>query len=106
MQEGQIFVITVAAIITSGVTLSAIAQAWAQKRKSSDSKLPAQRLDSIDARLSRLEETIETVAIEMERVAEGQRFTAKLLAERTATAPQPLAPRPASPAEGRVVTPH
>ncbi len=33
------------------------------------------------ARLDRLESTIETVAIEVERMAEGQRFTTRLLAE-------------------------
>jgi hypothetical protein len=33
------------------------------------------------ARLDRLESTIETVAVEVERMAEGQRFTTRLLAE-------------------------
>ncbi len=91
MHEGQIFVIVVIAIVTSGVTLAAIAQAWAQSRKHRTPTQPLPRLDAIEARLARMEEMIETVAIEMERVAEGQRFTAKLLADRTMPNAEPVA---------------
>ena len=33
-------------------------------------------------RLERMEQAIDSIAIEVERISEGQRFTAKLLAER------------------------
>jgi hypothetical protein len=36
----------------------------------------------MDARLERIEQAVDAIAIEMERVSEGQRFTTKLLAER------------------------
>jgi hypothetical protein len=36
----------------------------------------------IDQRLERIEQAVEAIAIEMERVSEGQRFTTKLLADR------------------------
>lgn len=36
----------------------------------------------VAARLERMEQAIDTIAIEVERIAEGQRFTTKLLAER------------------------
>ena len=36
-----------------------------------------------DARLERMEQAIESIALEVERVAEGQRFTTRLLSERT-----------------------
>lgn len=36
------------------------------------------------ARLERMEQAIDAIAVEMERVSEGQRFTTKLLAERSA----------------------
>ena len=104
MHEGQIFVITIVAIVTSGVTLGTIAHAWAESRKRAGTATPSPRLDTIDARLSRMEEMIETVAIEMERVAEGQRFTAKILADRV-PATQSVIPRAASQQEGRVTTP-
>ena len=35
------------------------------------------------ARLERIEQSIDAVALEVERIAEGQRFTTKLLSERT-----------------------
>jgi hypothetical protein len=56
-------------------------------------------LDS-DSRSDRMEQAIEAIAIEVERVAEGQRFVTKLLAERG----QPLLDRPAQPKQS--ITPH
>ncbi len=40
-------------------------------------------LSAIEERLARLEGAVETIAVEVERISEGQRFTTKLLAERT-----------------------
>jgi hypothetical protein len=37
----------------------------------------------VSARLERIEQAVEAVAIEVERISEGQRFTTKLLSERT-----------------------
>jgi hypothetical protein len=42
--------------------------------------------DSIAPRLDRLEQAVEAIAIEVERVAEGQRFVTRVLAERPAQA--------------------
>ena len=36
----------------------------------------------VSARLERIEQAVDAIAIEMERVSEGQRFTTKLLSER------------------------
>lgn len=36
-----------------------------------------------DSRMTRLEQAVDAIAIEMERIGEGQRFVTKLLAERT-----------------------
>ena len=57
---------------------------------------------ALDARLSRIEEAVETIAIEMERMGEGQRFVTKLLAERTGQLPEGQK----NAASGRVTTPH
>lgn len=38
----------------------------------------------IGARLDRIERAVESIAVEIERISEGQRFTTKLLAERPA----------------------
>ena len=50
------------------------------RRMEADSKNP--RIPSeVAARLERMEQTLEAVAIEVERITEGQRFTTKLLSE-------------------------
>ena len=46
----------------------------------------------VAARLERMEQSIDTIAIEIERISEGQRFTTKLLAERAAPPAAPVGP--------------
>jgi hypothetical protein len=46
----------------------------------------------VTARLERMEQAIDSIAIEVERISEGQRFTTKLLAERTAAPAAPALP--------------
>ena len=56
-----------------------------------------------EERMARLEHAVEAIALEVERISEGQRFTTKLLSERVAAEPlrgiQPSEPP-------RRVTPH
>jgi hypothetical protein len=52
-------------------------------------------------RMARLEQAVEAIALEVERISEGQRFTTKLLADRAADR-LPAAPSP----ERKHVTPH
>ena len=76
-------VITVTAIIVNGVVIAILGRAWLTRRQ--PPALPAiseERLESIEMRLVQLQQAVDDVAIEMERVAEGQRFATKLLAER------------------------
>lgn len=47
----------------------------------------------ITARLDRIEQAVEAVAIEVERIAEAQRFSARLAAEQTARALPSSPPR-------------
>jgi hypothetical protein len=44
--------------------------------------LPGDALTRLDGRLSEIQQSIDAVAVEVERISEGQRFTTKLLAER------------------------
>ena len=47
-------------------------------------RFSTQKVDSAtDARLERIEHAMDAIAIEVERISEGQRFTTKLLNERT-----------------------
>jgi hypothetical protein len=52
--------------------------------------------------MTRLEQAVEAIALEVERISEGQRFTTKLLADRAAAErlPATASPRPEHP------TPH
>ena len=43
-------------------------------------------LSRIEERLGRLEAGVDAIAVEVERISEGQRFTTRLLAERSGTA--------------------
>jgi hypothetical protein len=66
-------------------------------RKALQPQLPAE----LTERIARIEQIVETTAVEVERVSEAQRFTARVLADRAA--PGGLPP---SHAHGRVNTPH
>ncbi|HKN59442.1 MAG TPA: hypothetical protein VJV97_11360 [Gemmatimonadaceae bacterium] len=65
-----------AIILAIGVPL---ARAYS-RRMDAESKNPRLPTDVTD-RLERMEQAIEAVAIEVERISEGQRFTTKLLSE-------------------------
>lgn len=43
----------------------------------------------VSARLERMDQALEAIALEVERISEGQRFTTRLLAERSGGSPQP-----------------
>jgi hypothetical protein len=58
-----------------------IARAFARRIEQAPAQSPAIPHEVV-ARLERMEQAIDAIAVEMERVSEGQRFTTKLLAER------------------------
>jgi len=69
-----------------------IARALARRMDRRSATLVAPALPAtLEPRLDRLEQAIEAIAIEVERVSEGQRFTNKLMSEaRALPAPNPL----------------
>jgi hypothetical protein len=75
--------ITIVAIIVNGLVIAVLGRAWLARRQVPPlPPLPSEQLENIEMRLVQLQQAIDDVAIEVERVAEGQRFTAKLLSER------------------------
>jgi hypothetical protein len=58
-----------------------IARAWAKRLERGPMPGPSMSPD-VQARLERMEQALDSIAIEVERISEGQRFTTKLLAER------------------------
>jgi hypothetical protein len=68
-----------------------IAKAFAKRIESQprDLRLPP----DVHARLDRMEHAIDAIAVEIERISEGQRFTTKLLSERADKAGNALSER-------------
>ena len=69
----------------------------ADRRKARTRQLAqvAQELEAINARFDRLTIAVDTIAVEVERIGEAERFAAKALASRASKS-----------LEGRVITPH
>ena len=63
------------------------------KRWERGPQLPAPPSPEITSRLERIEQAVEAVAIEVERIAEAQRFAAKLMADQQRALPRTDPPR-------------
>src|ERR1051326_1965154 len=82
----------------------AAAFAWAKwlKHRYDEYRVSSPASSIASERLTRMEQAVETLAVELERIGEGQRYAVKLLEERL---PQRLqAGRSGAP--GRIFTPH
>ena len=84
MNGAQVAQVITTALIVVGVTISMVALAWASRRTD---RLKPQRLDALENRMERVEQAIDAVAVEVERIGEAHRFTARLLAERLESLP-------------------
>lgn len=84
-----------AIVLAVGVPL---ARAYARKMdaESKNPRIPTE----VSGRLERIEQAVEAVAIEVERISEGQRFTTKLLSEGRGVGDARQIP-PSSPAPNR-----
>jgi hypothetical protein len=66
-------------ILSIGIPLvRALARKW--ERQPTRLPMPAE----VEQRLARIEHAVDAIAIEVERISEGQRFTTKLFADRAA----------------------
>jgi hypothetical protein len=83
-----------AAISVKSIADATVRHAQATREKSSNTETVS------DARLARLEVAVESIAVEVERISEGQRFTTRLLNDQAQRA-MPRIDRP-----GKVDTPH
>jgi hypothetical protein len=74
--------ILVVAVIGGTIAISMIAMAVARIASSRRRReLPDSTVARLEARLERMEQAIDAMATEVERVADGQRFTSRILAE-------------------------
>ena len=91
-------------VMLTGTTVISIAGAYALGR-SRRRELPHQQPNNdLADRIDRVERLMETMAVEIERLGEGQRFMIKVMSEKPVSLPTADAPGPRSP--GRVITPH
>ena len=63
-------------------SLWAVTVIWTRTRHTlRPPKQPTLKADNFDERFVQLQQSVDAIAVEVERIAEGQRFSAKLLAE-------------------------
>lgn len=93
-----------------GALLTLLVGRWRRRRRPAPAPRP-------EPQLQQLAVAVDAIALEVERIGEGQRFVTQLLAERDAAAPARAvraagseitldAPGPRAPSAGRVATPH
>ncbi|MCC6770498.1 MAG: hypothetical protein IT360_04735 [Gemmatimonadaceae bacterium] len=83
MDSREFIVVLVSIGVVGAVVITLIRTvAQAAARRSRGPQEEGAVLMRVDDRLGRMEQAIDAMAIEVERISEGQRFTAKLLAER------------------------
>ena len=90
----------VVAVVAFGTTLRFVLR-LVELRQERMRHSPPEAFTALAQRLDRIENAVDTTALEVERIAEANRFMAKLLAERSAGPPPP----PPAKSE-RVITPH
>jgi hypothetical protein len=88
----------VAGTVFTGTALVILAIAYARRLWKGTTKVVAQIPAAFEARFTRFEQSLDAVAIEIERVSEGQRFLTKVLTEPN---PRALGAGPAQPVETR-----
>jgi pilus assembly protein TadC len=76
------FIVPVVLFICVAATIIGLPIARAYARRVDSGQRDDRALPDVTARLERMEQAIDSIAVEVERIAEGQRFTAKLLADR------------------------
>ena len=84
--EGGDLVAMLGSMTIIGIVLWPLMRAFARRIEGKVNAPPAVSA-ATDARLERMEQAIEAVAVEIERISEAQRFTTKLLTERNASSP-------------------
>lgn len=74
----EVAILGFSSIICGTIIIVYSIRAWSVRGRKTQAELPK----GIDQRLERIEQAVDAIAIEVERISEGQRFTTKLLSER------------------------
>ena len=100
MHNPEVIIVPVVFAIPAIVLLAKMS--FRHKEKMASLQAGPERRADFEDRLERIEQAVDTIAIELERIGEGQRFVTKLLAEGAGKLPEGSAPA----ASVRVKTPH
>lgn len=68
-------------VIFTGIAMCLVAGAWARRLVKGTGKVVAQIPTAFEQRFTRLEQSLDAVAIEVERISEGQRFLTRVFAD-------------------------
>ena len=82
MNDAAQAIIALGVCATVAITVVAIGHAYVQSLQVRKKAWQPDLSPDVQDRMSRIEQAVDTIAIEVERMSEGQRFTTKLLAER------------------------
>ncbi|MFL5612718.1 MAG: hypothetical protein ACJ796_03570 [Gemmatimonadaceae bacterium] len=81
-------VVALSGQICGTVLIISIIAAWVMRRRK-PVIAPNEGFARLESRLTEMQQSLDAVAIEVERISEGQRFATKLLAERGSNAAAP-----------------
>jgi hypothetical protein len=86
----EAFIIVMTAMLSGIAIVGKLVWGYVDRQKHKG--ISPKSIANLDARMERIEHAVDTIAIEVERISEGQRFTTKLLSERAAAVPALSAP--------------
>src|SRR3981081_625323 len=90
MDDPAKVIVAVVFFTSVAYSIKAIAQAAVPPRREEVSGERESPPAPSEARLARIEQAVEAIALEVERISEGQRFTTRLLSEQSRPAPKPV----------------
>ena len=90
MDDPAKVIVAVVFFVSVAYSIKAIAQAAVAHRREEGKGERESSPALSEARLARIEQAVESIALEVERISEGQRFTTKLLSEQSRPAPRPV----------------
>lgn len=94
MDPGVVVPLGFFAMVATIAVGTPLARAFAKRMERESS---AKISPEVTSRLERIEQAVDAIAIEVERISEGQRFTTKLLTERSASGDREVGSRSALP---------
>jgi hypothetical protein len=90
MDDPAKVIVAVVFFTSVAYSIRAIAQAAVAHRMEETKAVTGSSPALSEARLARIEQAVEAIALEVERISEGQRFTTRLLSEQSRQAQKPI----------------